>query len=238
MEFSNIIDAYLSYQNIKPINKTEFERLINDIASFRKLKKYKKEITHYLLDNFYTLRHDIYLPKKLHVTNFEIAQAYARYGYFSHDSALQLHGLHSSSNKNIYISEGIKPTPPSGIKKLNQSNIDLAFQKSQRTTKKSKKFDETTIHFLQGQSLDLMNVVKDNIRVSDIEKTLIDITVRPSYSGGSKNVLQSFVKARSVMDPEKLIRYYKKLSFIYPYNQSLDFIWTIQDMIKHHFQIY
>lgn len=222
MIFSNIIDAYLASIIIKPINNREFESLISDIASFRKLKKYKKEIREYLLENFYISQQDIFLPKKLRANNYEIAQAYARYYYFSHQSALHIHGLDNSAHHILYLSEeNILASSPSG--NLKQSTIDQAFSKPQRMTTKFKKFGGLTINFLKGQSPDHMNTIKDNLRVSDIEKTLIDITVRPSYSGGSKNILKSFKNALTLMDPEKLIHYYKKLSFAYPYYQSLGF---------------
>ena len=65
MIFSNMIDAYLANIIIKPFNKKEFESLISDLASFRKLKKYKKEIREYLLENFYISHQDIFLPKNL-----------------------------------------------------------------------------------------------------------------------------------------------------------------------------
>ncbi len=222
MIFSNMIDAYLANIIIKPFNKKEFESLVSDLASFRKLKKHKKEIQEYLLEHFYISHQDIFLPKNLRVNNYDIALAYARYYYFSHQSALHIHGLDNSAQQIIYMSEeNIFTSSPSS--NLTQSTIDQAFSKPQRMTTNFKKFNELTINFLKGQSPDHMNTTKDNLRVSDIEKTLIDITVRPSYSGGSKNIMKSFKNARILMDPEKLVHYYKKLSFAYPYHQSLGF---------------
>ncbi len=222
MIFSNIIDAYLASIIIKPINQKELEGLISDLASFRKLKKYKKEIREYLLERFYISHQDIFLPRHLRANNYEIALAYARYYYFSHRSALHIHGLDNSEKQIIYLSEENISTSPSSTN-LTQLTIDKAFSKPQRMTRNFKKFDNLTINFLKGQSPDYMNTFKDNLKVSDIEKTLIDVTVRPSYSGGSKNILKSFKNAKTLIDPEKLIHYYKKLSFAYPYHQSLGF---------------
>ena len=39
---------------------------------------------------------------------------------------------------------------------------------------------------------------------TDIERTLIDIIVRPMYAGGVARVLQCYIAAKSLLSPQKL----------------------------------
>ena len=59
--------------------------------------------------------------------------------------------------------------------------------------------------------------------VTDIERTLIDITVRPIYSGGIHEVLAAFKKAAKIVSINKLTAQLKTLDYIYPYHQAIGF---------------
>ena len=59
--------------------------------------------------------------------------------------------------------------------------------------------------------------------VSDLEKTLIDCVVRPSYSGGIHTIINAFVMAREKLNTFKMLTYLQKLSFVYPYHQAIGF---------------
>ena len=66
-------------------------------------------------------------------------------------------------------------------------------------------------------------IQKDDICYTNIERTLLDIVVRPQYSGGVNNVLKVYNKAKSLVNLENFIKYYKKIKYIYPYYQSIGF---------------
>ena len=63
----------------------------------------------------------------------------------------------------------------------------------------------------------------EDFRVTDLERTLIDITVRPIYSGGVKKVLLAYKNASNRLSLSKLFDYLKNLDFIYPYHQAIGF---------------
>lgn len=59
--------------------------------------------------------------------------------------------------------------------------------------------------------------------VASIERTLIDITVRPLYAGGVPAVLRAFTLARNRASISKLISLLNTLDYTYPYHQSIGF---------------
>ncbi len=61
------------------------------------------------------------------------------------------------------------------------------------------------------------------IKVTDLERTLIDITVRPAYSGGVVEVLNAYKLAKGKVLVDKLVKMLKKLDYIYPYHQAIGF---------------
>ncbi len=59
--------------------------------------------------------------------------------------------------------------------------------------------------------------------MTDLERTLIDITVRPGYAGGVDRVLQTYLAAKSLISSEKLIGTLGQLDYVYPYHQAVGF---------------
>ena len=60
-------------------------------------------------------------------------------------------------------------------------------------------------------------------RVTSLERTLIDVAVRPNYAGGTHQVLNAFVSAKGLIDVLALIQLLDKIDYVYPYYQSIGF---------------
>lgn len=110
---------------------------------------------------------------------------------------------------------------------MEQAAVDKAFSKPQRMTTEIYKSEEDSYRytFLQKKtnSIDVGVKTIKKIRVTDLERTLIDIAVRPAYSGGVFEVLEAFKNALKDVDLNILDHYLNQLDYIYPYHQLIGF---------------
>jgi hypothetical protein len=147
--------------------------------------------------------------------------------FFSHASAMWIHGL-NENHKNIFINNEQSPKPKSSSY-LSQEGIDRAFQSQQRYSKLFYKYQDTRITLINGKHSGRLEVQQSHapsghaVDVTSLERTLLDITVRPGYSGGVPAILQAFRLARGRTSVTKLLGILRKLDYAYPYHQSIGF---------------
>ncbi len=147
--------------------------------------------------------------------------------FFSHGSAMWIHGL-TDRHKDIFINkeQSEKPKRPSH---LSQEGIDRAFQNQQRYSKLTYKYLDTRITLINGKHSERLEVQQSHapsghsVEVTSFERTLVDITVRPGYSGGVPAVLQAFRLARGRISVSKLLSTLSKLDYTHPYHQPIGF---------------
>lgn len=149
--------------------------------------------------------------------------------YFSHFSAMFLHGLTDQIPKTVYINEEQTPKPvPRGG--LSQQSIDTAFRNKQRETRNEAAFDSLTVRLLSGKHTRDCGVTTvaapdgAQVRATDVDRTLIDIAVRPNYSGGIHEVLQAYRRAAPVVSANRLSSYLSQIDHVYPYRQAIGFL--------------
>ena len=134
-----------------------------------------------------------------------------------------MHELTEQIPKSIYLNYE-QPAKIKSESKLTQQGIDKAFSLPPRLTNNICKVDNYEIHLLNGKKTGNLGVVTRNqFPVTDIERTLIDVTVRPYYSGGVFEVLKAYKNARDDLSVSRLSVLLNKIDYIYPYYQAIGF---------------
>jgi len=151
-------------------------------------------------------------------------------GYFSHIAAVYLLGLTEQVPKKLFIKNEVL-APGSGDKAaatLNQANINKAFKLPARKSNTQATYDIYTVYYLVGEKTDDLGITKaiiegTEVRTTNLERTLIDIAVRPQYFGGANEIVNIYRKAASKVSINKLQSILKRLNYKYPYQQVIGF---------------
>ncbi len=148
--------------------------------------------------------------------------------YLTHYTATFLHNLTEQVPKTVYVNfEQSEKARSDNV--LLQSGIDRAFSSPARISSNTAIFEDYKICMVNGQFTNrrgVMEIVTDEnekLQVTDIERTLIDIAVRPFYAGGIYEVLNTYRKAQGRVSINKLTALLRKLNYIYPYHQAIGF---------------
>ncbi len=148
--------------------------------------------------------------------------------YFSHHSAVFLHGLTENAPSAYYVTFEQAPKLDRSMP-IKQQEIDEAFQKPVRASQNFATFQRQRVYLLNGMYTGQLGVIEQRgerdslLRLTSLERTLLDIVVRPNYAGGVAEVLQAFRLAKGRLSTNKLLATYKQLNFVYPYHQAIGF---------------
>ena len=161
-------------------------------------------------------------------SNFELAQSLKPSAYLTHSTAMYLHELTKQPPDPVYINQE-QPKPHNRNSGLIQENIDKAFKNRSRVSHDIAEYKGVRVCILHGQKTSGLGVIKmtgrkgELLQVTSLERTLIDIAVRPVYSGGVSEVLKAYRLARSKVSIEKLVATLNTMNFVYPYHQAIGF---------------
>lgn len=159
---------------------------------------------------------------------FSIALSLRSKSYLSHASALFLNGLSDQIPENIFINK--EQSQKMGSNELTQEDIDRAFKNKCRQSNYIWSWKEHRFTWLSGKNTGDYGVVNieletgEKVRTTNLERTLVDVVVRPAYSGGTNNLIEIYRRANGRVSAKQIIKTLKKLDYIYPYHQSIGFL--------------
>lgn len=161
-------------------------------------------------------------------TPLEVASTLKGGAYLSHGTAAFLHGLTEQVPKTFYVNKEQSPKPqPKG--ELHQANIARAFKGKQRVSKYIFTYEASRFVLLSGKNTKNYGVLEvegpsgEPLLITDVERTLVDIAVRPVYGGGVEEVLHIYRAARDSVSVGKILAALRAVGHFYPYHQAIGF---------------
>ncbi|HPM75673.1 MAG TPA: hypothetical protein PK961_01180 [bacterium] len=161
-------------------------------------------------------------------SNNEILLSLKPDSYLSHYSATFIHELTEKIPRVHYVTHEQSPKDRRN-KIIEQSEIEDAFNRPVRVSNNFATFKKQRVFLLNGMHTGQLGVIHplgetgEVLSVTNVERTLIDIVVRPNYGGGVAEVLQAFRLAKGRLSTNNLLATYKQLNFVYPYHQAIGF---------------
>jgi len=163
------------------------------------------------------------------VSAYEVAQHLLPRAYLSHYSALYLHDLTEQLPKQIFINQEQSAKPVAELPALSQAELDAAFARPVRLSQAQVAYGEYTVVQLHGKYTNRLGVTEQThfaagrVTLTSLERTLLDVTVRPEYAGGVYQVGQAYQRAAGRVSVNRLLGLLAKLQYRYPYHQAVGF---------------
>jgi hypothetical protein len=161
-------------------------------------------------------------------TAFELAAGLVPRAYLSHHTALYLHELTKQIPTQLFVNQEQSAKAVATVP-LTQADLDAAFARPQLSSNSRGSYDGYTLVMLHGQHTGQLGVETQilsgagRIAMTSLERTLIDVTVRPEYAGGVHQILEAYQQAANKVSINRLLSLLAKLAYRYPYHQAIGF---------------
>ena len=163
------------------------------------------------------------------VSLYQVLLTLRRGCYLSHYTSVKLHGLTEQLPKTFYLNVEQKS---SGFSQgeLTQRAIDNAFKNNPRVSGNVAETEDFRVCIIGGKNTGKLGVIEEKVlpeagtlRFTNLERTLIDIAVRPNYAGGVFEVRKAYELAREKLSVNRLAAMLQKLAYTYPYHQAIGY---------------
>jgi predicted transcriptional regulator of viral defense system len=169
---------------------------------------------------------------------YELALSLKRRSYLCHATALMLHGLVESNQKTIYLNAE-QSTKLGAYASLTQAALDRAFSSKQRQSNLIYTNNSSSVVMIAGKNTNRLGVeevvgpASETVQATNLERTLIDIVVRPAYAGGISQVLKAYHSAKGRVSIDRMLSILKQLDHVYPYHQAVGFLMEMAGYPQH-----
>lgn len=159
---------------------------------------------------------------------FSVAIALRTGSWVSHLSAAYVHQLTVNMPLAVYTTREQTYKPGGSGTYLTQESITNAFSRPPRLSNQRYEYLDSSIYLLESAYTDQAGVTnfkffENTIKVTNLERTLIDLCVRPQYGGGVYSVSEAFFRAKERVLIPRLIALLRATGYKYPYHQSVGF---------------
>jgi hypothetical protein len=161
------------------------------------------------------------------VTAFELGSHLVPRAYLSHYTALYLHGLTEQIPKQIFVNQEQSARQPVSLPALTQAELIEAYARPAKLTPPSAYYGDYAFVQLHGKFTGQLGVVTQEhfaagrVSLTGLERTLLDVTVRPEYAGGIYQVQEAYRLAAGRVSINRLLGLLTKLNYRYPYHQAV-----------------
>lgn len=233
--YQSLIEDHFNSLSKKVFSENELRSILEENRNKWSVPKTKKfsSFLHFLINKSYlisTVFNGITGNKLVYSwkteEEFTVISGLKSNAYYTHFTSMFLNGLTLQIPKTYYLNfEHSKKFVKGNI---SQGTIDKAFSKDQRKSNVSYSFLDRKIILINGKNTGNLGVItkstqNENYRYTDLERTIIDISIRPAYSGGVFEVLEAYKNVIQKLKVNKLKKYLLKLYTIYPYHQVIGF---------------
>ena len=210
---------------------------VHDIYSYAQQKRYIAqslnihEFIGFLADNSLLYSFSIIINEKMYTrykqnNQFDIYRfvySFEKNGFFSMSTALHLQGLTDYKSSIIFYSHELT-IKHNKKNTLQQEDIDKAFVKDYRYTKKIASYQDHTVVVLEPKHTDRVEVIEINgFQVSSLNRALVEMIINIQYFRSYENLLEIFMPIKDHLNIEKVFLVLKTMDLIYPYFNSIGF---------------
>ncbi len=188
LETQNKIRTGFSLDDSSTISRKKFSKTV--IKHVGKANPERKKLTRYLINS---------------PSPFSVGLSLRSRSFLSHNSALFLHGLTDKLPRSIYVNT--EQSEKYNQNEISQEGIDRAFKNQVRQSNYIWAWKNYRFVLINGKNtgeLGVMDFALDRgevVKVTNLERTLIDIAIRPVYSGREKSLIEAYRRANNRISP-------------------------------------